>query len=365
MPTTIVELRCAPLDVPLIEPFAIATGAQAVAQNVVVELRLADGTCGYGEAAPFPAVTGETQAGTLAALAQLRAYVVGRDAQQWRALAAELSAVAPGAAAARCALEMALLDALTKRSGLPLRVFFGGAESELETDMTITAGSVAHAVASARAIAARGIRTIKLKIGGDPAIDVERVTAVHAAVPHAPLILDGNCGYDADGALDLLAALRARTIPIALFEQPVARHDLDGLARVTREGGVPVAADESVTHAGDALRVVELRAAHVVNIKLMKSGIVEALAIAAICRAAGIDLMIGGMVETLLAMNVSAHFAAGLGGFRFVDLDTPLFMADQPFSGGWRQQGGRLALGHVQAGHGVVPRAPLPSDAAV
>ncbi len=355
MPTTIVDLRFAPLDVPLIEPFAIATGAQAIAHNVLVEIRLADGTRGYGEAAPFPAVTGETQQGTLESLRSLRPLVVERDIRQWRSIAADLQAAAPAAAAARCALESAILDALTKQAGMPLRVFFGGAETELETDMTITAGSVEHAAESARSIVRRGIRAIKLKIGGDPAIDLHRVAAVHAAAPDAPLILDGNCGYDADGALRLLDSLRARSIPIALFEQPVDRHDLDGLARVTHEGGVLVAADESVTHAADALRVAERRAAHVVNIKLMKAGIVEGLAIAAICRAAGIDLMIGGMVETLLAMNVSAHFAAGLGGFRFVDLDTPLFMASQPLRGGWRQHGGRLSIAHVAAGHGVEP----------
>jgi L-alanine-DL-glutamate epimerase-like enolase superfamily enzyme len=85
----------------------------------------------------------------------------------------------------------------------------------------------------------------------------------------------------------------------------------------------------------------------------MKAGVVEALAIAQIAKAAGIGLMIGGMVETLLAMNMSAHFAAGLGGFEFVDLDTPMFMAEQPLIGGWQQTGGTLRLDHFAAGHGV------------
>jgi L-alanine-DL-glutamate epimerase-like enolase superfamily enzyme len=355
---TIIDLSFRPLDVPLIEPFAIATGAQPLAQNVLVELRLADGTRGYGEAAPFPAVTGETQTGTLAALETLRPLLLGRAVWEWRALAAALKQAAPHAAAARCALEMALLDALTRQAQLPLWAFFGGAGAELETDMTITAGSVDHAAASARAIVARGIRTIKIKIGNDPALDRERIAAIHAAAPQAPLLLDGNCGYDAEGALALLDQLRAAAIPIALFEQPVTRHDIAGLARVAREGGVLVAADESVTTAADALVVAQERAAQVVNLKLMKAGIVEGLAIAAICKAAGIGLMIGGMVETALAMNCSAHFAAGLGGFSFVDLDTPMFMAEQPFSGGWRQQGGRLSLAHISAGHGVVPAEP-------
>ena len=352
---TITDLRIQTLDVPLIEPFAIAGGAQAVAHNVLVEIHLADGTRGWGEAAPFPAVTGETQLSTVAALQHLRPLVVDQDVRHWRALAAELAARAPKAAAARCALETALLDALTRQARMPLWAFFGGAGTELETDMTITAGSVEHAAQSAQAIQARDIRTIKLKIGGTPEQDVARIAAVHAAVPHAPLILDGNCGYDADGALRLLDQLRARSIPVALFEQPVGRHDIVGLARVTRDGNVPVAADESVTTAQDALRIAQEHAATHINIKLMKAGVVEALRIATIAQAAGIGLMIGGMVETSLAMNMSAHFAAGLGGFQFVDLDTPMFMAEQPLRGGWQQTGGTLRLDQIAAGHGVEP----------
>lgn len=353
--STIIDVRFKPLDVALTEPFAVASGTQAVAHNVLVELELANGTRGWGEAAPFPAVTGETQQSTIAVLEQLRPLLVGESVRRWRNLAQAMHEAAPNAAAARCALETALLDALTRQANMPLWAFFGGAGIELETDMTITAGSVEHAAASARAIQARGISTIKLKIGGAPEQDVERIVAVHEAAPNAPLILDGNCGYGPTGALHLLDQLRTRCIPVALFEQPVARHDIGGLARVTREGGVPVAADESVTTAQDALQIAQEHVATHINIKLMKAGVVEALAIAQIAKAAGIGLMIGGMVETSLAMNMSAHFAAGLGGFQFVDLDTPMFMSEQPFVGGWQQTGGILRLDHIVAGHGVEP----------
>ncbi len=355
LPTTIVTVRATPLDIPLVEPFTIATGSQAVAHNVLVEVGLAGGTKGYGEAAPFPAVTGETQSSTLAALGELAAGLQGADVRHWRGLAAQMQATHAPAAAARCALETAMLDALLRQAGLPMWSFFGGCGTELETDMTITAGSAEHAGQSAHAIQERGIRTIKLKIGGTPHEDLNRIAAVHAAAPGVPLILDGNCGYDAPGALRLLADLRAHASPVALFEQPTARHDWEGLRRVTREGGVPVAADETVTTAGDALRAAREGTVTCINIKLMKAGIVEALDIAAICRAAGMQLMIGGMVESILAMTVSAHFAAGLGGFSFVDLDTPMFMAAQPFAGGFTQRGGHLSVAASGPGHGVTP----------
>lgn len=353
--TAIRTVTSRPLDIELTEPFAIATGTQPTARNVLVGVELADGTLGWGEAAPFEAVTGETQAQTLQAIEHLRDVLVGCDVRTWRVLAGAMREVEPKAGVARCALETAILDALMKQANIPLWAFFGGAGTELETDMTITAGSVEHAAQAAGAIQERGINTIKIKIGGDPQIDVERIAAIHAAAPNAPLILDGNCGYDAPGALRLLAQLKGRSIPVALFEQPTARGDWAGIAEVTQCGGVLVAADETVTTAIDALKAAQLGAVNCINIKLMKAGIAEALDIAAIARAAGLQLMIGGNVESILAMSVSAHFAAGLGGFSFVDLDTPMFMRDQPFQGGFEQSGGRLSVAHVQAGHGVEP----------
>jgi L-alanine-DL-glutamate epimerase-like enolase superfamily enzyme len=93
-----------------------------------------------------------------------------------------------------------------------------------------------------------------------------------------------------------------------------------------------------------------------VNIKLMKAGVAEARAIVEVARAAGLGLMIGGNVETILAMTASAGFAAGLGGFLYSDLDTPLFMAENPFRGGFTLEGGRLTLDADAPGHGVEPK---------
>jgi L-Ala-D/L-Glu epimerase len=118
------------------------------------------------------------------------------------------------------------------------------------------------------------------------------------------------------------------------------------------EAGVPIAADESARSAADVLRLAREGAAHVINIKLMKAGVTEALRMIAIAQAAGLGLMIGGMVESILAMTFSAHLAAGIGGFSFVDLDTPLFVAEHPFAGGFAQSGGALTLGDAP-GHGV------------
>ncbi|MCI0571169.1 MAG: dipeptide epimerase [Myxococcaceae bacterium] len=353
-PTRITHVTVEPLTLQLTEPFAIATGAQTAADNILVRVTLADGTEGLGEGAPFTAVSGETQAGALEAAGRAREVLVERDARTWRALAGTLSAALPHAPAARCALEIAVLDALTRHLGVPLWAFFGGCGTALETDMTVTAGDRAHAEASARAILARGITTVKVKVGAlPPEEDAARMAAIHAAHPTARLYADANGGYTVAQAETFLRALREARVPLALLEQPVPTGDIEGMAALCRSGGVPICADESARCAADVVRLVRADAAHAINLKVMKCGVVETLSMWAVARAAGLELMVGGMVESVLAMSFSAHLAAGLGGVSYADLDTPMFIAKHPFRGGFVQDGALLSLSHVERGHGV------------
>lgn len=346
------------MDIPLFAPFGISGGAQAVANNVLVTLTLDDGTVGYGEAAPLPAYNGETQAQVLAASGRVREAVVGKEAADWRSVAREVRAAAGGSGSAQAAVEMALLDALTKREGVPLWTFFGGAGTELEIDMTVTTGTADEAAEAARDIGRRGIRMIKVKIGGagGAAHDLARLVAIHEVAPGAPLILDGNAGVSRGAARELAEGLKRTGIKPALLEQWLAKEDLAGMRALHEETGWAVAADEAACTAADVRRIAGERAAQVINIKLMKAGVAEALDIVAAAKAAGLGLMIGGNVESILAMTVSACFAAGAGGFTYADLDTPLFLAENPFEGGFTLDGGRLSLAGVARGHGVVPK---------
>lgn len=348
-----------PLDIPLHTPFGISGGAQAMANNVLVALEIDGGFTGYGEAAPLPPYNGETQAQAMTALQEAQSWLVGKPVDDWRALAEEFRRRGGAACgSAQCAFEMALLDALNRRDGVPMWRFFGGAGTTLETDMTVTTGSPEQAAADARAIRARRIRMIKVKVGGPKgaADDLARLRAIHEAAPDSPLILDGNAGVTRADATVLVRGLRDLGIQPALLEQWLAKDDLAGMKALGEESGWPVAADESVCSGADAQKIADTKAARFLNIKLMKAGLATALDIVAVAKRTGLGLMIGGNVESILAMTTSACFAAGQGGFTFADLDTPLFMATNPFDGGFALDGGNISVAQIALGHGVVPK---------
>ncbi|HYB02607.1 MAG TPA: enolase C-terminal domain-like protein, partial [Ktedonobacteraceae bacterium] len=227
--TTIRSVNVEPLNIPLLEPFTIATGSASEARNVLITLTLADGSMGYGECAPFSPSTGETQETALAAAQGCALLIEGKDATHWRTLSKLMRSVYFSQRTAIAGVEMALLDALTRSYGIPLSVFFGGASTAIETDMSIPMVTPEHGYELARDVVARGIRCIKIKVGGDIRDDVARVEAIREGAPELGLTLDANQGYTANEALLCLEALDHRDIRPLMLEQPVHKDDHEGL----------------------------------------------------------------------------------------------------------------------------------------
>ncbi|OIO09073.1 MAG: hypothetical protein AUJ52_07150 [Elusimicrobia bacterium CG1_02_63_36] len=344
------------LDVPMREAFTIAGGAHTRVRNVLVEARLSDGTRGWGEAAPMPAFNGETQGDALCAIRLAQPLLEGMRADRPRAWGSKLDRGGIGGSSARAAIEIAIFDAWARAAKIPLFRLFGPGRGPVVSDVTIPIQSPESAGRAAARLWKRGIRTLKVKVGTDPDADADRMAAVAAAAPRARLIADANAAYDKVQALRFLRLLRERRATPALFEQPLGARALKGMRAVQSEGGVPVAADESATTARDVVRVARAGAARVINIKLMKSGILESLHMARTAKACGLDLMIGGLVESRLSMTAAAHLARGLGGFRFIDLDTPFFLARDPMTGGRLNPDGEYRFASEDRGVGVRPR---------
>src|SRR5438270_6351495 len=139
--TTIRSVTVEPLNIPLLEPFTIATGATTEARNVLITITLEDGSVGYGECAPFSPSTGETQETALAAARGCAELLKGKDAAHWRILSKLLRSVFYSQMTAIAGMEMALLDALTHSYGIPLYIFLGGASPSVETDISIPMGT--------------------------------------------------------------------------------------------------------------------------------------------------------------------------------------------------------------------------------
>lgn len=341
-----------PLDVSLINPFKIAVVNHTSLKNAAVKVTLTDGSTGWGEAPTLPPVTAEDQAIALSALHEQAPNLIGQDAEEWRRIASKMKESIPDYPAVRCGLEMACLDALTHSLKLPLYQFFGGATNHVMTDITIPICAPELAEQLASQYQQQGFKIIKTKIGSDMDADIKRIEAIRRGFPNCHLLLDANMGFTADQSLQMLATLRRYDMEPVLLEQPVAREDWEGLTKVSREAGIPIAADESCRSIEDAMRITKGGMAQVINIKLSKCGVAEAFDIAATARKYDIGLMIGAMVETRIAIGFGAHFTAGIGGFEWVDLDTSLLLARDPVQGGFTASGPHYQLHREIFGHG-------------
>ncbi|WP_336329720.1 dipeptide epimerase [Haloarcula sp. CGMCC 1.2071] len=328
--TRIDRVSVAALDRELREPFEISLGTRAKARNLVVAVETDSGVVGYGEGSPLPPVTGETQAAAVATARSVTSLLEGAALADYRELVSDLRAAVPGAVSALFAVETALLDAYCRDRGIPLSELFGGAPTTVTTDITVPIVTPDAAAERATRAAAAGFDHIKVKTGGEIDADVARTVAVADAAPDATITVDANQGWTPKAAATFVDEVTAAGVDLALVEQPTPKDDIRGLARARDRLPVPVAADEAVFTPADATAVVRDGAADVINVKLGKSGLLGAAAIAAIAEAASLDCMLGCMLEGATGIATSAHLAAGLGAFDYVDLDGHLLFDECP-----------------------------------
>jgi L-alanine-DL-glutamate epimerase-like enolase superfamily enzyme len=360
------DAAAAIIRAPLVTPFRIASGQHDELANVFLRLRTTDGVCGYGEAAVATHITGETVAATLANLQAAAAALSGRRIDDPEGVCREFAARFAGNHSGLAALEMALLDLSSRLQGVPFYQLFDPAAGKLPvlsfaTDITIVIGSLDEARTAARQFSGQGFTVFKIKVGRDEELDLKRILAVREIAPDSGLILDANMGFSAERMLAFLERLdRCGARPL-LLEQPVPKHDWDGLAAVTAAlagSGTLVCADESVGSLSDARRAIDNGAVSAINIKSMKSGILEGAAIARLAASQGISLMLGAMMESALSITASAHIAAGLGCFAFMDLDTTFFIKGDLAHSPCLDDSGRFDLHGAGPGIGVEPHFP-------
>ncbi|GJL56874.1 MAG: dipeptide epimerase [Nitrospirales bacterium] len=345
------------VNIPMTKPFTISKGNMTMAKNIFIAITLTTGTQGYGEIAPFPALTHETQEDCHTKAHSVLGELIGLDVREYRAISAQLGSSLPHHPAVRCGIETAVVDALCREIGIPLWALWGGAAvKEYETDITIPIRATVETVTTACGWYQQGFRTFKLKVGGKAVDDIATLSAFDHAFDDISLIVDANQGYTVQEAQLVAKTLEGLRATVIAFEQPLDRNDVTGMTAITKHTSIPIAADESVFTIEDARQIIQERAANLINLKITKSGLLPTVEIASLCRASNMPLMIGGMIETRLAMGCSFSLVLGLGGIKILDLDTPLLMAEDPLeAGGYTYSGPRLVPWH-SAGLGLVPR---------
>ncbi len=363
----ITDIRLSMLRVPLRTPFRTALRTVDAAHDVVVTIGTDAGPVGHGSAAATPPITGETHASIVAAIRQhIAPALIGEECDHLPRLDARVQGAIVRNTSAKAAVDMALHDLFAQRAGVPLVSMLGGAApAALSTDLTISVDTVDKMVADAVAAVARGFTSLKIKLGKEPELDVDRVRAIHdAAAGRATLRLDPNQGWSAQRAVETMQALERAGIVPELLEQPVPAHDIDGLAYVSERIAVPVMADESVFDPHQAMDLVRRRAATILNIKLMKTGgIGNALRIADIAAEHGVRCMMGCMLETSLGVAAAAHVAAARGDVvAYIDLDGPSLATHDPVEGGTAFDGPHIRIPDapglgIRAIHGLEPLA--------
>lgn len=309
----ITKIETFQVSVPSKGDYRMARGTHDSLRSLVVRIHTDEGIVGTGEA--HQGVAGyspETTATMDAVVSQVYGpLLTGRELAAPEQISADLGIARRGNLFARCAVEMALFDALGRARGLSVVAMLGGpVRTRLELSGSIGIDEPPAMAEKAATMVTAGYRTIKIKVGtSDLAGDLGRVRAVRKAVGDAVAIrLDANSGYSPADALTFIRGLE--DLAIEYVEQPVAAEHIDAMAKLTRLGIVPILADESVHTPEDAYRFISAGAADAIKIKISKvGGYIPARKIIDIAESAGIKLVIGQGICSSLEAAAEAHLA--------------------------------------------------------
>jgi L-alanine-DL-glutamate epimerase-like enolase superfamily enzyme len=307
-------------------------------EDIVVMVHTDSGHVGYGEAPATAVITGDTHGSIIEAIRHyISPRLVGADVADLNRITQSVQSSMEKNSSAKAAVEIAVYDLWGQLYGAPLYKLLGGGDPVVTTDITISVDYIDKMVADSIDAVERGFESLKIKVGKDIGVDIERTKAIHAAVEGRALLrLDANQGWSAKQAVYALQTLEDAGVKLELVEQPVKAYDLEGLRYVTERVHTPVMADESVFGPMEVIELIRMRAADIVNIKLMKTGgISNAVRIADICGMHGIECMIGCMLEGSIGVAAAVHLAVAKSDvITKVDLDGPSLCQYDPVTGG-------------------------------
>lgn len=319
----ITRVEALPINVPLKPGLTTKTshGEHVDSPYVIVRIHTDSEHVGLGEATLAPRWSGETSPGCVAVIHGLIGpALVGEDPTQVSRLRRTMDGVIRANPFTKAAVEMALWDLAGKAAGVPVYQLLGGkVRDALPMKMVVGAFDVPKAVELATQFLDWGVRCLKVKVGLNPELDIERVAAVRKlAGPDIPIGIDANCGWTVPQATDMLR--RLNEFDLLFAEQPISTADPTELAALRRQTTIPIMADESVFTLNDAWHLTAQRAVDILSIYPGKhGGIQAAVEIAHVAQAAGIVCSMGSNLELGIATAAMLHVGIAV---RAIDSET-------------------------------------------
>jgi L-alanine-DL-glutamate epimerase-like enolase superfamily enzyme len=312
---------------PMRTTFATSLGSKTCATSVIVCVRCGDGSIGIGEVPTSFVLPHETVKAIEAVLAEIKPILYGKNIEDYAIWTAQLRKQYPDFHMTFSGLEVAMYRAHLAVEGKSQSAFRGA----IETDITIPfVPQTAVIEPWIRKAIGNQFHIYKVKVSGNVGRDLKFCRAIHKILTESgkrfTIRLDGNQGFTAQSALEMLDKLDSASIAVELFEQPLRRDDYKGMKVLFKKSPVPIIADETVFCADDCKRVIDDELARGVNIKIAKSGISESLKILQLARQAKLKLMIGCMTETMVGLSAGIYMAAATGAFDYIDLDSIHFL---------------------------------------
>jgi len=308
-------------SIPMV-PFTISTGTMDYAQNVFIRVHTDAGFYGVGECSAFPMIVGETQDTCLIMAREFAKLWIGQDALDIPTRLQQLNDFTAGNTTIKSAFDMALYDIAAKNANLPLYKFLGGEKREVETDITIGIGAPDIMAEKALEFKQSGAHILKVKLGKGATEDVERIKQIRKAVgDDLKIRIDANQGWSFDAAVFALQSLENHDIEFS--EQPMRTWYDDRLPELMQLSPVKIMGDESIYNHHDARKQINSNSCDYINIKLAKSGgLFEAKKIHDLAAENGIPSMMGGMLESRIALSAKLHFVYSSPNIKFYDMDT-------------------------------------------
>lgn len=344
----ITQIRFAKLSIPLITPFKTAMRTVNNIEDVVVIIETACGQVGYGAAPATPVITGDTHGSIIYAIDNvIKPQILDMEIENFNQILQRVQRAMVNNYSAKAAVEIALYDLWSKWLGKPLYQALGGGSSLLKTDVTISVDGIDKMLEDSHRAIKQGFDILKIKIGNNIHLDIERVKAIYEAVgKQVQIRLDVNQGWTAKQTVFALEQLERTGVQLELIEQPVQANDIAGMRYVTQRVATPVMADESAFSPKQVIELIQTGAADIINIKLMKTaGLSGAINIAEIASLYKVECMIGCMLEGSIGVAAAAHLASAKANvITKIDLDGPALGQFDPVQGGVDFNGATITL---------------------